>query len=152
MQDQSGNNRDLTLNGNARIIDDLNGAVSLDGVDDVITITNDASLNSAQGTYAVWMKWDTTSAPTNAAALLSRSDASGSYNGLTIAVTSAGAIIVQGKDANSDDSASINATNSGVTDGAWHQVTFVYDQAAGGLNKLYVDGVLIGSVRSTETG
>jgi hypothetical protein len=154
VQDQSGNNRDLTLNGNAKIIDDLKGGVSMDGVDDVITIANDTSLDGAQGTYSIWFKsegdWANGANPDNAAALFSRHDSTGSYNGLTVAIEKDGDINIQGKDANSNNSAEINASSTGVLDGAWHQLTFVYDQAAGGLNKLYIDGVLIGSVRSNE--
>lgn len=148
VQDQSGNNRDLTLNGEAQTVNDLKGGLSFDGSDDVVTITNDASLNSAQGTWSTWFKWDTTANPTEAAVLMSRHDATTSYNGLHISVEPDGDVNVQGKDADSSN-LDIIATNPGVIDGAWHQVTLVYDQAAGGLNKLYVDGQLVGAVKST---
>ncbi len=148
VQDQSGNNRDLTLNGDAQVINDLKGAVSFDGVDDVVTIANDTSLNSAQGTWSTWFKWDTTANPTNGAILMGRHDETTSYNGLLVAVENNGNLLIQGKDADSLN-AEISVSNPGVNDGAWHQVTVVYDQAAGGLNKVYVDGQLVGSVQSS---
>lgn len=149
VQDQSGNNRDLTLNGSAKIMDDLKGGLSFDGTDDVVTIADDASLNSAQGTWSTWFKWDTTANPTNGAILMGRHDETSSFNGLLIAVEPDGDVLVQGKDADSHNNAEITVSNPGVIDGAWHQVTVVYDQAAGGLNKVYVDGQLVGSVQSS---
>lgn len=149
IQDKTSNNRDLTVSGNAKIIDDLEGGVSLDGTDDVITIANDASLDSAQGTWSIWMKTDSDWDGSNPAALITRHDAASSFNGMTLSLDKSGNILVQGKDANSHDSIQFTAAG-GVNDSAWHQITFTYDQALNGLNKIFVDGVLVASARSTE--
>ncbi|MEX2311960.1 MAG: LamG-like jellyroll fold domain-containing protein, partial [Rhodospirillales bacterium] len=151
VQDKSGNNRDLTLNGNAKVIDDIRGAVSLDGTDDVITIASDASLNGTKGTWSVWMKTDLDWGVDNAsggastrgnALLMGRSDEVNSNNGITLTVNASGQVEIAIRDGAGEVAGISGSAN--VADGAWHQITVSYDQAASGLQKVYIDGVLIG--------
>ena len=157
VQDQSGNNRDLPLI-DAKIVNDLKGGVSFDGVDDVVTITDDTSLNSAQGTWSIWMKtdldWgvdnnDAGTGTRGTAALMARADSDQSNNGLTLGVKNDGNVFVT---AHTDSTTAFdnNTTGVNVADGAWHQITVTYDQASGGLQKIYVDGVLVASIASSE--
>ncbi len=151
MQDQSGNNRDLTLSGDARVVDDIKGGVSFDGTDDAVTIANDASLDGAKGTWSVWMKTDLDWGVDNAsgvgstrgnALLMGRADSANSNNGITLTLNASGHVEAVFRD-DAQEVAGIGGTTN-IADGAWHQITVSYDQAAGGLQKVYVDGVLIG--------
>ncbi len=162
VQDQSGNNRDLPLT-DAKIVNDIKGGVSFDGVDDVVTIPHDpenngdTSLDSAQGTWSIWMKtdldWgvDNDDADTDTrgtAALMARADSDQSNNGLTLGVKNDGNVFVT---AHTDSTTAFDNNTAGVNvaDGAWHQITVSYDQASGGLQKIYVDGVLVASTTAT---
>ncbi len=154
LQDKTANNRDLTLSGDAKVIDDIEGALRLDGTNDVITIANDASLDGAEGTWSIWMKtdgdWtDTGTGTNNEAILMTRGDAADSQNGLSISLKQNGTLSVSGRDADSINSVAIADVGS-VADGGWHQVTLSYDTALNGLNKLYVDGQLVAASRSSE--
>jgi len=131
----------------------LGGAVSFDGENaSQITIAADSSLQSASGTWSIWVKsdldWDTGNADTgNSASLLGLHDTSTSNNGPHLYVLSDGRIQADVK--NNSGTVGTATSTTTIADGKWHQVTFSYDKTLGSVQKIYVDGTLAASGIST---
>lgn len=145
----TGNASDGIIEGNPKFIETPSKAVSFDGVDDVITVTNPTALDTpTAGTWSFWMKSDGTWATdgadaNNTAFMLSRVDSASATEGLQIGALQNGDLVVTAKSTNGASTNQFTATGAGVTDNVWHNVTVVYGKSAGDLIKVYVDGDLV---------
>ena len=149
VQDGTSNNNDGTLTNGASIFSGPDRALSFDGIDDVVTIANNTNMNAAQGTWAVWVKTDGSWGVNNEAsgtggkgfaAVMGRASTGISENGVNLLLSTSGNVVLNSKDA-TGVAAEVSSTTS-VTDGNWHYIAVSYDQANGGAQKVYVDGVL----------
>jgi fibronectin-binding autotransporter adhesin len=135
----------------------LNGTISASGVavnqpgkvgaayqftassDGQVVVPTDASLNSATGTWSMWIN---TSLPLagpgsdEAAMLIDRRAATGNIWG----INSSGHLYIQ-----TSGGAARFAGNTNVADGQWHQVMLTWNTAAGSDQTYYVDGVADGT-------
>lgn len=153
----TGNTSDGVITGNPKIIETPSKAVSFDGVDDLITVTNPTEIDApAAGTWSFWMKSDGTWATdgadaNNTAMMLSRVDSASATQGLQIGALQNGDIVVTSKDSNNVSTNQFTATGAGITDNVWHNVTVVYGKTAGDLIKVYVDGDLVSAFIVNDT-
>ena len=111
--------------------------LNFDGVNDYITLTNEAAFDfTNQMTVEFWMNSNTT--PTQWDALVAKGD-----NSWRVALTAAGKINFAGNSGFGDVT-----SNAVVTDGTWHHVAVTYN----GTNAIiYIDGVQNASVSGTGT-
>jgi hypothetical protein len=145
--DSSGNgNRGSVLNGGVWTAGKIGRALSVDGVNDYVNIPSSANYNSTVGTWAFWMKtdgmWGTNNSDTsNRASIMSRSDAGGAFNGLTIAQWPGGngSIFLDVKNVSTGVCAGANAV-IGVANKAWHHIAVTFSRVSGEQAKIYVDG------------
>jgi hypothetical protein len=145
--DSSGNgNHGSVLNGGVWTAGKIGGALSVDGVNDYVNIPSSANYNSTAGTWAFWMKtdgmWGTNNTDTsNRASIMSRSDAGGAFNGLTITQWPGGngSIFLDVKNASTAVCAGANAV-VGVANNTWHHIAVTFSRVSGGQAKIYVDG------------
>lgn len=113
------------------------GIMFFDGVvQNQITLAAASALNSTTGTIAFWMKsTNVTQIPNPDAILFDRR-------------TLAGDVIYQdpsghlANQAFSGGTANSQTTGANVTDGKWHHVAYVYNQAISGTVSFYIDGVI----------
>ena len=103
---------------------------------DQITVAGYTNFNSSIGTISFWIR---SAGPLNTngnpAILFDRRN---NGNGLVIALATDGAIQVQ----TSVGADNFVSNNSSLTNGNWHQIAVVYNQALGSEVSLYIDGVL----------
>ena len=111
--------------------------LNFDGVNDYITLTNEAAFDfTNQMTVEFWMNSNTT--PTQWDALVAKGD-----NSWRVALTAAGKINFAGNSGFGDVT-----SNAVVTDGNWHHVAVTYN----GTNAIiYIDGIQNASVSGTGT-
>jgi hypothetical protein len=134
--DHTGNGNDGTINGGIDRLNFLDGAVNLNGGSDKITITNNAALDSDDGTWSIWVRTDGSIGTLTG--LMSRADPVDNTNGLLLGMVAGGAPAINIQTSGSS-LAAIAVTP--IDDGLWHNVTVTFDSTAGDFN-LYVDGVL----------
>ena len=101
-----------------------------------ITVPPHSDFNSPTGAITFWIRTAGNTGPGSEGAIIfDRRSGSGDV----IVVYDNGKIFVQ-----PTGGGSFQTTNT-VTDGLWHHVAYVYNQAAGGYIRVYIDGVLSGS-------
>jgi hypothetical protein len=153
--DSTGNGNNGTVGGGAVWTTQgvSNGALTFDGINDVITVPSTWKLDSPKGTWSAWVKtdgqWgvDGGSGGTTVrghCVVLSRHNATASREGCHIIISADGVVEFQYKSATQGQQATINSSIS-VIDNNWHHIAATYDQSMGGEIKLYVDGVLQGT-------
>src|SRR5207247_2314097 len=103
-----------------------------------ITVGAHPEFNSPTGTIAFWMKSTGNTGPGDFASILFDRRLGG--NGDVITMKDDGTIFVQAR--GSGQSANSFTTQAAVNDGQWHHVAYVYDQAAEGSIRIYIDGAL----------
>src|SRR3989338_1198749 len=146
--DSSGNNnRGILTNGPTWVDGKRGKALSFDGVNDLVNISNPSSLNVANGSVSFWMKtngvWGTDgTSGGDVASLIGRHDSSGSCEGINILQTPAtGVVTAQNKNvAGTCATVSSIVSTGNLKDNNWHHVVYIFSQASGGTNYLYVDG------------
>lgn len=150
--DSSGNRRHGTYLGGPTfsqadpITDDINGAVSFDGVDDQVLLPDSAALSGSTVSLECWIKHPTViSTPNNTWPLAQFLDGV-STSGTRFEVVRSGANI--GKIAWLIDQANILISTGRVDDNAWHHIVATYD---GITMRLYIDGVLVATLTVTTT-
>ena len=146
--DASGNNnRGILTNGPTWVDGKRGKALNFDGVNDYVNISNPSSLNVANGSVSFWMKtngvWGTDgTSGGDVASLIGRHDSSGSCEGINILQTPAtGVVTAQNKNvAGTCATVSSIVSTGNLKDNNWHHVVYIFSQASGGTNYLYVDG------------
>jgi hypothetical protein len=119
--------------------DGRQGVMSFDGtVPNQIKVGAAPALNSTTGTIAFWMKsTNVTGSPTGYAMLMDRRTAGGDV----IFQDPSGHLNNQARQA-TGGAANSQTTTANVTDGKWHHIAYVYNQAVQGTVSFYVDGIL----------
>jgi outer membrane protein assembly factor BamB len=147
--DSSGNSNSGTVSGGAVwSTGTAGGALTFDGIDDVVTIPSTWQLDWAKGTWSVWVKTDgnwgsdggSNGTSKGNCVVLARHNTYASREGCHIIISDAGIPIFQYKSGIAGEQLSVSATTA-VTDNAWHHIAATYDQALGGPLKVYVDSV-----------
>jgi hypothetical protein len=119
--------------------DGRQGVMNFDGtVPNQITVEAAPALNSAMGTIAFWMRSTNVTANPNAYAILFDRRKAG---GDVIFQDPNGHLENQAKQA-TGGTANSQTTAANVTDGKWHHVAYVYNQAVIGTVSFYIDGLL----------
>jgi hypothetical protein len=126
--------------------DGRQGVMSFDGEQpNQITVDAAPAFNAAQGTITFWMKSSqVTQTPNPYAIVFDRRSAGGDV----LFQTPGGNLANQAQQA-SGGGANSQTTGANVTDGKWHHIACVYDQAPAGSAALYVDGVVDASGPNT---
>jgi hypothetical protein len=124
-------------------------AISFDGTDDYIRVLSSADFSSTTYTWEAWYKSSAISSSGNSLApLMIRADASGSFNGLLMGLTSAGNAKHYAK---GGSGATINLDDaSSALDGQWHHIAIVGSRTSGATAYIYFDGQQ--SASTTVTG
>jgi len=114
-------------------------AISFDGTDDYIRVLSSTDFSSTTYTWEAWYKSSAISSSGNSLApLVIRADASGSFNGLLMGLTSAGNAKHYAK---SNSGATINLDDaSDALDGQWHHIAIVGSRTNGATAYIYFDG------------
>ena len=119
--------------------DGRQGVMNFDGTaPNQITVAAASPLNSPVGTIAFWMRSTNVTANPNAYAILFDRRKAG---GDVIFQDPNGHLENQAKQA-TGGAANSQTTAANLTDGNWHHVAYVYDQAALGTVSFYIDGLL----------
>lgn len=150
--DSSGNGKNGTYLGSPTlsqtdpITDDINGAVSFDGVDDLVSLPDSAALSGSTVSLELWIKHPTvTSTPNNKWPLAQFLDGV-TASGTRFELSRSGANI--GKIAWLIEQANILISSARVDDNAWHHIVGTYD---GTTMRLYVDGAQVATLAVTIT-
>ncbi len=141
VQDKSGNNYDLTLNGTAKIVNNLNAALSFDGTGDQVVVPHSADLAlNGDFTIETWIK--ATGAPSIGSILTKE-------NQFVLGRWADGSIQVafSGQPANT-----FNWVDTGydVALNTWTHLSMSYDESERTV-KLYANGELVSFLRHTQT-
>lgn len=120
----------------------ISQGLKFDGVDDYVSIANNANLNGSQGTWLFWIKKGGTPSG-NGYVSLGKTDVSGSYNGINFYHFSSN-IGIQIKGAT--DVGSYASNIGSLADSRWHHVAVAY--VSGGALRIYFDGSLVVSTTS----
>ncbi len=118
------------------------GAVSLDGVDDVITMGDQTPLDfTGSFTLSAWVKTTSTPASGTYYAIAGKGYLAGGVNGYGMYLSGPlnGGIACQSR----NDATTSTVTGRNISDGKWHYVVCVRDHDANSM-KLYLDGQLQG--------
>jgi len=141
----NGNTGTLT-NGPTWTTGQIGGAVSFDGTNDMIAITDSAVLDTGGvGSWCNWFYTDTNQSGVNTG--FSHNTGGGTYAVIGSYLTSSsGALAGYVRIAGVAYSATTPVYSSGYWNGAWHHVCTTFDKnLSSGRLKLYVDGVIAGS-------
>jgi hypothetical protein len=138
--DTSGSGNTGQVNG-ATLVAGKVGSFAMDfTAGDYIEVPNAASLNSATGTIALWIKTSTSTAGTTAS-LISKNTNVASREGFHLYLAN-NLISAQIKNAGGGVT-TLGAAGPALNDGLWHQIIFIYN--SGGTSELYVDGSFVDS-------
>jgi large repetitive protein len=144
--DETGTNPGTYLNGVAlgqpdALTADTNTAASFDGVDDMVSVPSNASLNATSGvTVEAWVKRTRSGAWQNIVAKPGSGAAAAQNYALWINTLNQPVVYI------GNGSSTVSVTAPTAIDTNWHHLAATYDEATA---RLYVDGVLRGSVNST---
>ncbi len=155
--DSSGNGDDGAISGAGWTSGQSIGALSFDGVDDVVTIPNSRQFDCSRGTWSVWIKTDGnwgvdggsagTTAKGSCVVMDRHGTAVNSSSGIALLINPTGTVNLQAK-GGSTIVANPKSTGT-IIDNAWHHVAVKWDQAAGGQMLIYIDGSPDGSAANT---
>ena len=142
-QDQTTNDNDAALNGDAAYNSDVRGYFTLDGTGDYLQISDNSSLNLAGGgsTYEMWFRQHTLAASEH---LFGRFEGEGARD-FFVSTGSSGAISLHFYDGTSSVG-NIDSAGSLYTANTWHHVAVTLSSGtSGGAVILYIDGTAVGS-------
>ncbi|MDO8594906.1 MAG: LamG domain-containing protein [bacterium] len=143
--DASGTGNTGTLTGGPTWVTGRYGqAVSFDGTDDYVSITDNSLASGSSITPSLWFN-QTSSKTVGLFASAAASDAPGEF---TMLVNSNGTVSFIAWISGGGDRPHLNAASAAVSYGAWHHAVGVYDVSAG-YAYIYIDGVLSGSTNTT---
>lgn len=155
--DSSGNGNTGTFSGEAAVVSaagKIDTALSFDGSDDYIGISDDETLDFGTGdfSFATWVNVPTSedcSSAGNGETFIGQRDSSRPYTYLACHIGDQYAAFEAGDSV----STSISAIgNTPLNDGAWHHVTGVKEGHSSATIYIYVDGVLQNSTAGSFTG
>ena len=152
--DRSGQSNDGTLTNmstsTAPVIGRIGQALSFDGSNDLVTVSNDTNFNVSNGTFGLWFRsdggWgvDGTSGGTTvkgSTVLIGRHDASGSQNGNLLILSSTGLPNYVAKDATATVCSALGTAS--ITDNKWHYYAATFGQANATVARVYIDGIQV---------
>lgn len=139
--DASGSGRTGTVNGATWTTGYIAKGLSLDGVNDYVSVNHDAGLNAYPLTIAAWFRTTSTSGVRG----LVNKYAAGSFNGYQIFLSNGNLCAWYLRDQSNYvyDGSACSFNLAGFNNGQWHQVVLVVDASGG---RLYVDKVLRGTL------
>jgi len=146
--DSSGNGHDGAISGAGWTDGNSVGALSFDGVDDVVTVANSWQFDSGKGTWSAWIRTDGnwgvdggssgTTTKGSCAVMARHGTPNNSAAGMSLLINPTGTVNLQAKGGNTTVA---NPKSTGtIIDNAWHHVAATWDQAAGGQMLIYIDG------------
>ena len=145
--DESGNENHANVFGAALDQDRFGNedcAYSFDGIGDYLEIESSPLFDGTTGSWSLWAYIEEFSEG-NGRGLMSRSDASGSFNGVTLISSEEKAGFQIKRSVQSNDHISIRGDT--IVTGRWSHLGLVYE--GGGASRLYVDGLLDAAASST---
>lgn len=138
----SGNNGSCAATGcpTAGVAGKVGGALSFDGIADMVTIPHNSGLNAFPLTVAVWFK---TNSMSGVVGLVNKYVAS-SYNGYNVFLNNGNVCAWYDRDFSNFvyDNTGCTFNVAGFNDNTWHQVVYVVDSSGG---SLYLDGLQRGA-------
>lgn len=142
--DTSGLGNTAQVNGPTLVAGKVGGFALDFTAGDYVEVPNAASLNSATGTIALWIRTSTSTAGTFAS-LISKNTNVSSREGFHLYLDN-NLINAQIKNAGGSVT-TLGGAGPALNDGLWHQIIFIYN--SGGTSEIYVDGTLVSSTATT---
>jgi hypothetical protein len=134
----------------------MESSLSFDGLDgSKVTLPANASLDSAMGTWSVWVRtdgvWGTDGGSVGeaqgTAALVVQTDSNSA--GLNLLLNTSGGVTVQANGASHAANFGTPGSAPDLGDNQWHLVTVTYDQALNGEIRIFIDGQLQASANAS---